>query len=596
MSLVVKNNMSALRSLNTLNTNSSKLAKSLKKVSSGMKITGSADGTSEYGISERMRVQIRGLEQANSNAQSANSLLKVADGAISNTVDILRTMKEKAINSANDTNTDTDRALIQKELDQLIDQVNDNALVTFNGKYLFTGDADKTYYPEQTVVAALHSEWLASSLDMIERATGLTFEKGDPYVDEMEVLFEDDPSSSALAYVTTWMADGKHTSKLTMTVNMAYYSDIIEGDVNGNSLSAYGAYLDRTIAHEMTHAVMSANIESFTGGDGLYAVLKEGAAEVIHGIDDERKGKIQSLANSGLTGVLGAKSKTASGEDEYAAGYILYRYMAAAAGDYKPEDSMKRFMHSLAISEGDIDKRINDAVSAATKGYIKTYDDLVTAMGNDRAAAGSGDAFLKQYCNINLDNEDTGSILGSDAGGRFGKNAEEAVWEAGSTKYWTNPTADDTYINGLHVKWPDGVVNIKGGLYFQIGTKAAQNLHMTFSNMDAQAMGLQDKNGKNIQVTSQKSAQTAIYQLERSIERALEQHTLVGAMATRLDFTSSNLTISHENVTAAESVIRDADMAKEMTEYTKNNVLMQAAQSMLAQANQNSSGALSLLQ
>lgn len=595
MALVIKNNMLAKRSLNVLNENSTALAKSIKKVATGMKINSAADGVSEYGISEGMRVQIRSLDQANANAQNARSLLNVADGAISNTVDILRTMKEKAINSANDTNTDSDRALIQKELDQLIDQVNDNSRVTFNGKYLFTGEMDKTFTPEQTIVAALHSEWLANSLDMIERATGLSFEKGDPYVDEMEVLFEDKPSSGALAYVTSYMAGGK-TTKLTMTVNMGYYKDLVEGDVNGASGSAGAAYLDRTIAHEMTHAVMSANIESFTGSGGLYAVIKEGAAEVVHGIDDERKGKIQSLANSGLTGVLGAKSTLASGEDEYAAGYVMFRYMAAAAGDYKPEDSMKRFMSSLAISSGDIDKRINDAVSAATKGYIKTYDDLVTAMDNDRTAAGSGDAFLKKYCNIDLDNMDTGSILGSDAGGRFGKNAEEAVWEAGSTKYWTNPDSKETYINGLHVKWPEGVINVKGGMYFQIGTKAAQSLHIAFSNMDAQALGLQDKNGKNIQVSSQKSAQTAIYQLERSINRALDQHTIVGAIANRLEQTSTNLVVASENVTAADSVIRDADMAKEMTEYTKNNVLMQAAQSMLAQANQNSSGALSLLQ
>ena len=67
-------------------------------------------------------------------------------------------------------------------------------------------------------------------------------------------------------------------------------------------------------------------------------------------------------------------------------------------------------------------------------------------------------------------------------------------------------------------------------------------------------------------------------------------------MQSRLEFTTENLTIAHENVTASESTIRDADMAKEMTEYTKNNVLLQAAQSMLAQANQNSSSVLSLLQ
>ena len=139
MSMVVKNNMSAVNTLNILNKNSSALSKSLQKVSSGMKINGAADDASGYAISERMRVQIRGLDQANQNTQNGNSMMKVAEGAVSSTVDILKTLKEKVINAANDTNTDADRATIQKELDQSIDQINDNANVTYNGKYLVDG-------------------------------------------------------------------------------------------------------------------------------------------------------------------------------------------------------------------------------------------------------------------------------------------------------------------------------------------------------------------------------------------------------------------------------------------------------------------------
>ena len=131
--------MSAISTLNTLNKNSSALSKSLQKVSSGMKINSAADDASGYAISERMRVQIRSLDQANANTQSGNSMMKVAEGAVSSTVDILKTLKEKVINAANDTNTDSDRQTIQKELDQSIDQIDDNANVTFNGKYLLDG-------------------------------------------------------------------------------------------------------------------------------------------------------------------------------------------------------------------------------------------------------------------------------------------------------------------------------------------------------------------------------------------------------------------------------------------------------------------------
>lgn len=139
MSMVVKNNMSAVQTLNTLNKNSGELTKSLAKVSSGMKINSAADDSSAYAISERMRVQLRGLTQDIQNTQNGSSLLRTAEGAVQSTIEILKTMKEKAINAANDTNTDTDRAIIQKEIVQLLEQVDDNALVTFNGKYLLDG-------------------------------------------------------------------------------------------------------------------------------------------------------------------------------------------------------------------------------------------------------------------------------------------------------------------------------------------------------------------------------------------------------------------------------------------------------------------------
>ena len=114
--------------------------------------------------------------------------------------------------------------------------------------------------------------------------------------------------------------------------------------------------------------------------------------------------------------------------------------------------------------------------------------------------------------------------------------------------------------------------------------------------IDAKAIGVQDKNNKNLSVKTLTQASNAITQLDKSIDCVLDYITYIGAASSRMEYTISNLTVSGENTTAAESVIRDADMAKEMTEYTKNNVLMQAAQSMLAQSNQSSSQALSLLQ
>ena len=173
MAMVVKNNISALNTLNTMTRNNNALSKSLEKVSSGMKINGAADDASGYAISEKMRVQIRGLDQANQNAQNGNKLLKTAEGAVSSTVEILKTLKEKVINAANDTNTTEDREIIQKELNQAIDQINDNANVTFNGKTLVDGSMNKEIKSDNVTAATFTNEKLATSTASNSNLTAL---------------------------------------------------------------------------------------------------------------------------------------------------------------------------------------------------------------------------------------------------------------------------------------------------------------------------------------------------------------------------------------------------------------------------------------
>ncbi len=97
-------------------------------------------------------------------------------------------------------------------------------------------------------------------------------------------------------------------------------------------------------------------------------------------------------------------------------------------------------------------------------------------------------------------------------------------------------------------------------------------------------------------VATREEASNAIRLFDQSISKALHQQTTIGSVLSRLEYTSNNIVTASENVQSSESTFRDADMAKAMTEYTRNNVLLQAAQSMLAQANQNGSNVLSLLQ
>ena len=182
MSMVVKNNLSALRILNVMNKNSFALAKSLTKVSSGQKINSAKDDSSAYSISEKMREMIRTLSQDSQNVQNGAALLKVADGGISSIVEELRNLKELAINAANDTNTDKDRATLQKVFTQKMANINDIATETnYNTKPLLDGTYAKApptsggiFEPTNFIATITEGDYTITRDGVYELATGYT--------------------------------------------------------------------------------------------------------------------------------------------------------------------------------------------------------------------------------------------------------------------------------------------------------------------------------------------------------------------------------------------------------------------------------------
>ena len=441
MSMVVKNNMSAVSTLNTLNKNSSALASSLKKVSSGMKINSAADDASGYAISERMRVQIRGLDQAKQNTQNGTSMMKVAEGAVSSTVDILKTLKEKVINAANDTNTDADRQTIQKELDQSIDQIDDNANVTYNGKYLVDGSHNSKTTATTT---ALTNESLDAKTVEGSALTAIKNRSG-------ESLNIHSTDNVTISYVK----EGKT------------YSTTFQ--VGSNTLKAA---LEKT---------------AYNGKETLSNALKVRASTATAVIGKDGSGNTITTADNGCAITLTAKT---AGVDSQISGFTI----------------------SITTNKGNVNKSAN--------AVLDNFSESIRAQ---------------------------------------------------------NKSEDNSFS-------------------LQVGTKANQSIKVGLTDMRSQALGLKGANGQTLNVSTQVKANAAINVLDNAVQKALDQQTTIGSVESRLSYTSSNLTTASENVQSSESTIRDANMAKEMTEYTKNNVLMQAAQSMLAQANQNSSNVLSLLQ
>ena len=441
MAMVVKNNMSAVNTLNILNKNQSALAKSLQKVSSGMKINTAGDDASGYAISERMRVQIRSLDQDNQNTQNGNSMMRTAEGAVSSTVEILKTLKEKAINAANDTNTDDDRRTIQKEINQMVDQIDDNALATYNGKYLVDGTRNSKGTATCTILSngALDttSKW-ASVLTTLKSRT------------------EESLNIQSTDNVTVSYVRQGRTYTTTFSVGTNTLADIL-------GKNAYNG------------------TESYAGTD-LMGVTRE---EALIGYDKAK--------NSVYT----ADNKAALSIEAKGTGTTF---------------QVSSFTMSITDNTGAIRKTANTALD----GF------------NERVRA-------------------------------------------------ENKSEDNA-------------------LVLQTGTKANQAIKVSMTDMRSLALGLKGTDGSVLSVQTQDKANAAINTIETALQKALDEQANIGAVQTRLSYTSSNLTTASENVQNSESTIRDADMAKEMTNYTKNNVLLQAAQSMLAQANQNSSAVLSLLQ
>lgn len=152
MAMVINTNVQAIRTHGVYNYNSSAMNEAMTRVATGQKINSAKDNASTWAITQRMRDRIRANDQANQNVQNDSALLRTAQGGIGNTVSILTTLKERAINAANDSNVNLDRDAIAIEVKQLVQQIDDNASkVKFNGRYLLNGSADPTETASEAV-------------------------------------------------------------------------------------------------------------------------------------------------------------------------------------------------------------------------------------------------------------------------------------------------------------------------------------------------------------------------------------------------------------------------------------------------------------
>lgn len=630
--------MGALNANRMMSINTGNASKSMEKLSSGLRINRAGDDAAGLAISEKMRGQIRGLNQASRNAEDGISLIQTAEGGLNEVHSLLQRGRELSVQAANGTSTVDDKRKIQEEVDQLMKEVNrisDNT--EFNQISLLNYGATSpvpvvgTDDVRRKVLDALQKSMLQQGEKLITDNFGLT---GDNV--NIKVILDDnvDGKNGTLAFVRSDIVtngSGKvEGTNLELHVDMADFQDIQwpNGGVSPN-------YLDRTIAHELVHAVFdrTLNMSQDANGDGTkgdLAVAKwfnEGSAEFLHGADERLAGAIQILggnpavggaagnasAISALVGKISNDGNTfeATTSEGYAAAYAAVKYldytlkMASGGTDADGDGTVtggtigyKQFLNELyhgGARDRDMDDAfaaINASVTAAggSLGFSNMADFLTKFKAT---GSGSGQEYITKLVDKGmLTNNDTGSVGGSDTTGVSGnaRNSEQTV-----------PDTDNPTLNPLShftITWPDlsqastggtGVVNSeKEPLKIHIGANAGTTLDFELVNVRTDNLGL-----GNVNVVV--DADHSISKFQNAIDKVSAERSRLGALQNRLEHTVANLSNSEENLTSAESRIRDTNMAKEMTIYSKNNILTQAAQAMLAQAKSQPEQVLQLL-
>ena len=674
MAMTVQNNSTTQLILGELNKNNDKMSKSIKKVSSGMKLNGATDAASEYSISEKMRVQIRGLEQDNRNAQNGISLLKVAEGGMQNIVDELRSLKELALNAANDHNSDIDRAIIQRDLIKKRENIEDIAVnTTYNGKILLDDRYDTVYKKTPLTTEGLLG---VDYLEALDNHKALR----DSIINSSDLPITGTPPVTAPSYNATYsvMADGLHITTdgvVDLSLVSGYSGGQIYVEANNVKIIGDGTWNDGGIT--VTGSGSSLWIENlvlyqtnnnisaikFNGSGNKLLLLGKNELDVSTTMSDNSNPQPAINVGDELTIYNGSTSSEGTLKIDLSNSLTSYR---AGIGSYDNENASVTIESgtvgistvygaaigssaggkfgnitingghiiadvaagAAAIGSGAVGNALIDGKTMAMGDIVIGENAIIDAMSTYGAGIGTGmyynsanldGEYLTLAGNIDISGENIRaySILadaighGMGGGGTLSSTEDEYGFFRFSVETFGESIINSISVTGGAYYFPydqehryhlfqgdtftlDGNNQkeyIDNKLLIQTGTKANMNVRILLKNMEPKALGIDD-----IEVNPLEKAIKALSKIDAAIDYSLDGITTVGAYQTRLRITIDNLTVASENMQASESVIRDADMAREMTDYTKNRVLSQSAQAMLAQANQRSASVLELLQ
>ena len=634
--MVVQHNMQAANANRMLNVTTSAQSKSTEKLSSGYKINRAADDAAGLTISEKMRKQIRGLDRASTNAEDGVSAVQTAEGALTEVHSMLQRMNELATQSANGTNSTTDRQAIQDEIDQLTTEIDRVSETTkFNETYLLKGDTDGATSAKNVNA---HDAGLAGKLVANGDGTS-TFKLDKALADGDKVTIAGtqytigSTTSSADGYgklsdlsaktlsvgdsVTT-AAGNKYTLVDEAKNEDATYTDGMQINIDGkkytigNATDLTNATLkkaDATIlVSEALQKGKDVSITKIGTAAGMYAAASAVDIKVVSSLDT---GKISSLdCGSGTAGKAptAAELATKAGATLGAGDTVTVKGVSTKATNSDPatmntiKDVVKQLKATDVVKIGTNTLNIAEETDVANNKY--TVNDVLALLNDNdevtitattadakNAMAAAGLTAATAYTAVETKNSSDAKnvISAKDAYSMMAEELQKA------SSIGADVAAEVKSDNSGSFTITQGTVDVKEGLSFNLHVGAdadtTNKISVSIDSMSSAGLGI-----KGIKADTEQDATYAIDAIADAISQVSSQRSALGAIQNRLEHTINNLDNVVENTTSAESRIRDTDMAEEMVNYSKNNILAQAGQSMLAQANQSNQGVLSLLQ
>lgn len=543
MAMVVQHNMSAINANNKMNMNVAGLQKSTEKLSSGYQINRAGDNAAGLAISEKMRSQIRGLSQATKNAQDGISLIQTAEGGLNETHSILQRMRELAVQSANGTYTQEDRDAIQLEVDALkseIDRISTsteyNTMQLLDGS-LAGGGSTNSYgaaYGKNDQIAAIGGGLITTTSSV----------KG------MQIAFTIGASGNG-GENAVWDKAG-----LKVTVNLVAGKSYTDDEINA-------LIKDATVPKD---AGMTAPYGEITF-KSEYGVIQGAAATTVATVSGSRE-------------IIDIDAKTLVADK--------------TNGGIGSSDTIKLTANTYGASGDKLDGSLIGKITIATDVAAgKESVDIDTAF---KKGTNSAEITLHLATGVDYSEKDIENLLK-----KAGFDYEVELYDAQSPDATKNGSIRFNIASSIADKTPTTVGQGVGkdfvdgsgeGLTFQIGANGVEDQRVTLNvdDMGADSLGV-----ASLDVSTRDEANKAIDDVDAAISKVSMQRAGLGALQNRLEYTVNNLTTTNENLTDAESTIRDTDMATEMISYTKFNILQQASQAMLAQANQQPQAVLQLL-